>query len=383
MKRPADVSLFLRLLDDEERIEVVDSATIGRHLDNDLIVPGEAVADFHARLARAERGMLIASIADAPVRVNGRAISQPTGVAPGDVIEIGHSDVLLEQEGDSDPGFVWQLVARTGSSVARLDQEMLIGRGEDCDLVLADNHISRRHASIAVLSGAVWLRDLGSANGTYVNDERVHGACQLFHGDELRFDDADYQLLGEGGDLTPARPRGETQHRPLAHTPTSDRLETTEIADLSAHSAATGLIGSMDSSVGDIAGAYLVGMTKPIEGRVFRLRPGRIRIGRDVESDVWIDDESISLNHCELNLSVDGCSVTAHRTTNGTWLNGREVLTDELKDGDVLQCAGVQLGFREGGRASLPGSRSGFWIITGAAILLALAGILAWWLLFD
>lgn len=383
MKRPADVSLFLRLLDDEERIEVVDSATVGRHLDNDLIVPGEAVADFHARLARAERGMLIASIADAPVRVNGRAITQPTGVAPGDVIEIGHSDVLLEQEGDSDPGFVWQLVARAGSTVAKLDTEMLVGRGEDCDLVLADSHISRRHASIAVLSGAVWLRDLGSANGTYVNDERVHGACQLFHGDQLRFDDAEYQLLGEGGDLTPARPRGETQYRPLAPEPTSGRLETTEIADLSAHTAPERSPSSVASAVGEIAGAYLVGMSPPVEGRVFRLRPGRLRIGRDVDSDVWIDDESVSLNHCELNLSVDGCSVTAHRTTNGTWLNGREVLTDQLSDGDVLQCAGVQLGYREGGRTSLPGSRSGFWIITGAAILLALSALLIWWLFVD
>lgn len=365
---PADLVLSLRVLDDDERLAITDSATVGRHLDNDLIVAGEAVADFHARLARADRGLMIASIAESPVRVNGRAIEAPTGLAPGDVVEIGHSDLLVEQNGVSDPGFSWQLVADGGGSVVDVSNELLIGRGEDCDLVLADTHVSRRHASVAVVDGAVWLRDLASANGTYVNAQRIEGAVQLFHGDSLRFDTASFQLLGQGGDLTPARPHGETRHRPLALAETDARIETTELAQVDWKETAT---ATPEPAQDEIAGAYFVGLSAPIEGRVFRLRPGKSQIGRDVDCEIWIDESSISLQHCDVEVSADGAQVTAHRTTNGTWLNGDSVLTASLADGDVLQCAGVRLGYRAGAVESRRDRRIGFWAVIAVIVAVA------------
>jgi pSer/pThr/pTyr-binding forkhead associated (FHA) protein len=51
---------------------------------------------------------------------------------------------------------------------------VLVGRGEDCDVVLDDLSASRHHAAIAVLPGArPVLEDLGSANGTFVNGRRL------------------------------------------------------------------------------------------------------------------------------------------------------------------------------------------------------------------
>lgn len=371
---PAELTLFLRVLDDDERLAVTDSATVGRHLDNDLIVAGEAVADFHARLARADRGLMVASIAESPIRINGRTIERPTGVAPGDVIEIGHSDLLVEQSGESDPGFSWQLVGEGEGSVVDLGDELLIGRGDDCDLVLADTHVSRRHSSLSVVDGAVWLRDLASANGTFVNGERVEGACQLFHGDSLRFDTATFQFLGRGGDLTPARPHGETRHRPLAFAESEGRIETTEIAEVGWSTDAPRQLPVVPEDAA--AGAYLVGLSAPIEGRVFRLRPGRVQVGRDVDAEVWIDDSSVSLQHCEINVTADGCQVTANRTTNGTWLNGEAVLSATLSDGDVLQCAGVRLGYRDGAVAGRTGRRVGLWMVLAAVAALIAISVL-------
>lgn len=48
-----------------------------------------------------------------------------------------------------------------------------IGRGEDNDVVIADPSISRNHCEIHVASGAAVLRDLDSANGTYINGEPI------------------------------------------------------------------------------------------------------------------------------------------------------------------------------------------------------------------
>ena len=50
---------------------------------------------------------------------------------------------------------------------------LLIGRSSACQLVLADDTVSRRHAELRVEDGCWVLRDLGSSNGTWVNGRRV------------------------------------------------------------------------------------------------------------------------------------------------------------------------------------------------------------------
>ncbi len=50
---------------------------------------------------------------------------------------------------------------------------MRIGRAPECELVLKDNRVSRRHARLAARDGVLVLTDLGSTNGTRVNGNRV------------------------------------------------------------------------------------------------------------------------------------------------------------------------------------------------------------------
>ncbi len=47
-----------------------------------------------------------------------------------------------------------------------------IGRGSDCDVSIASPHLARRHAVVTVERGAVWLKDLRTTNGTYVDGVR-------------------------------------------------------------------------------------------------------------------------------------------------------------------------------------------------------------------
>jgi pSer/pThr/pTyr-binding forkhead associated (FHA) protein len=48
-----------------------------------------------------------------------------------------------------------------------------IGRSPECELVLHDSRVSRRHARLAARDGVLVLTDLGSTNGTMVNGHRV------------------------------------------------------------------------------------------------------------------------------------------------------------------------------------------------------------------
>ncbi len=70
-----------------------------------------------------------------------------------------------------------------------------VGRGGQNDLVLGgDAFASARHARIEVRGDGVWVQDLDSTNGTYVNGSRVAGAQRLGAGDVLRVGETDLRI---------------------------------------------------------------------------------------------------------------------------------------------------------------------------------------------
>ncbi|HEV3142507.1 MAG TPA: GGDEF domain-containing protein [Gemmataceae bacterium] len=78
------------------------------------------------------------------------------------------------------------------------DVELIIGRGEDTDIRIADNSISRRHARLVPMSRGIVVKDLGSTNGTFVNDEPIQGSRVLQDGDYLRIGNCIYRFLAGG-----------------------------------------------------------------------------------------------------------------------------------------------------------------------------------------
>jgi hypothetical protein len=72
---------------------------------------------------------------------------------------------------------------------------LTVGRGGQNDLVLnGDDFASARHARIEVRGDGVWVQDLDSTNGTFVNGSRVAGAQRLDHGDVLRVGETDLRV---------------------------------------------------------------------------------------------------------------------------------------------------------------------------------------------
>lgn len=64
--------------------------------------------------------------------------------------------------------------------------ENVIGRDDACAVVLDFTGVSRRHAKITVADGVSTLEDLGSKNGTWINDQRVTAPVSLADGDRIR-----------------------------------------------------------------------------------------------------------------------------------------------------------------------------------------------------
>jgi two-component system, cell cycle response regulator len=77
---------------------------------------------------------------------------------------------------------------------------VVIGRASKSDLRLDQDSVSRSHARIALEGGAATVSDLGSTNGTFVNDEPVQGARPLRNGDFIKIGRTIFKYL-EGGNI--------------------------------------------------------------------------------------------------------------------------------------------------------------------------------------
>ena len=74
----------------------------------------------------------------------------------------------------------------TGTKITLGDQPILIGRADDSTLVLTDDFASSRHARLTNRGGKWYVEDLGSTNGTYLDQQRVQGPLLLGPGQPIR-----------------------------------------------------------------------------------------------------------------------------------------------------------------------------------------------------
>lgn len=76
----------------------------------------------------------------------------------------------------------------------QIQQDILVGRHVGCDLVLQDAKISRKHAAFYIKDHTLWLEDLQSSNGTYVNEQKIEAPTQLTGGEKIQFADLVFHL---------------------------------------------------------------------------------------------------------------------------------------------------------------------------------------------
>lgn len=84
----------------------------------------------------------------------------------------------------------WKLQAITGEFTGQelnIERDMLVGRHQDADILLQSADISRRHAALLLKDQQLWVQDLNSSNGTFINDARIEQETELHDGDILQF----------------------------------------------------------------------------------------------------------------------------------------------------------------------------------------------------
>ena len=75
-------------------------------------------------------------------------------------------------------------------------EEISLGRSGQCDVVITeDMAVSRVHASMVIIGETASIRDLGSANGVFVNDKRIISIAMLYSGDEVRIGTTSFVMV--------------------------------------------------------------------------------------------------------------------------------------------------------------------------------------------
>ncbi|GAB3741597.1 hypothetical protein GCM10028794_27490 [Silanimonas algicola] len=92
---------------------------------------------------------------------------------------------------------------------------MTIGRSAECDIAIPVEEISRRHAMVKPGPSGLEVEDLGSSNGTFINNKRVQ-VGHLSPGDELRLDQVRLILVAPGLEIQQVQQKGAVSAEPAA-----------------------------------------------------------------------------------------------------------------------------------------------------------------------
>jgi hypothetical protein len=135
----------------------------------------EAASELEAVMtqAAAERGWRLEGPVSVTIEFGGGAVSTVTiaaSVEPGEAAPWAHLDLA------------------TTSIPVRFNRS-IIGRSGSSDIHLSSDEVSRHHALLWREAGVIWLADLGSSNGTFVNGQRIDDVIDILDGD----------LIGCGG----------------------------------------------------------------------------------------------------------------------------------------------------------------------------------------
>jgi hypothetical protein len=111
-----------------------------------------------------DRGVPVPIASNGPPKAGGeRSSSQPNPIT-----------VMIHADGAAKPRAMY------------LATNTVVGRGAECDLRVDDTFVSQEHARIFGKDGSWYVEDLGSTNGTFVNEQRLAAPAMLTTGDRIR-----------------------------------------------------------------------------------------------------------------------------------------------------------------------------------------------------
>jgi ABC-type multidrug transport system ATPase subunit/predicted component of type VI protein secretion system len=171
--------------------------TVGRATDNDIVVPSKIFSRHHLTLEKVGDGYQAVPNPEAgnPLLFEGRPLQQNRLLQAGDLLRVGGSDpgVMVTMTYQST-----QAAMQANSHAQDIDfagkERISIGRDKTNDIVVDSPNVSRYHALIERVGQRFRIKDLQSANGTFVNSAKISGDVWLKPDDNIRIGSYRFQV---------------------------------------------------------------------------------------------------------------------------------------------------------------------------------------------
>ncbi len=217
-----------------------------------------------------------------------------------------------------------------------LKDEILIGRGADCDLTLEHQEISRVHARLARVGEAIELTDLGSSNGTFVDGQPLlaNNPAALSVGKSVEIGGFTLRLHVSGVEATSIAEERPAQRGEIFH----------------------------------LRYRYASG-----EWQTYVLPDGDTTIGRGEDNSLSLDDDEISRYHAVLTFAANKLLLTDLGSTNGTFIDGVQLTPHQkypLKIGQFVVMGDLTLYVEAPETVGVMHSASGTMVMPGEAFAL-------------
>jgi pSer/pThr/pTyr-binding forkhead associated (FHA) protein len=392
-------------LDDQQFPLKAGVTRIGAGADADVVVPGYSTIPVEALIDGGKTPTIRRAIEDAHVLVNGVLLgAEPTPLVHGDKVEIAGLELIYADDskggatqfvsaseiaalaGAKRAGAARATSASGGRVVSLVDGKeyhvpgggLVFGRDAACDVVVPQAEVSRRHAEIVPAENGYLVKDT-SANGIFVNGERVDGSKLLSRSDVVRIGSEEFRFYA---DVMPAKPTPPTAPAvpPAPAIPAKPRTPEPALAMADAPQSPDSfggldLITPTDTPIVPAASvpatpppppappaaqkpaapvpapaaptapspkredprpvlAVLEALNEgPSKGRKYEIRSPLAHIGRGAHNDVPLNDESVSDSHAKLQRRDDAWYVVDMESTNGTYVGGSRITGERRIEG--------------------------------------------------
>jgi ABC-type multidrug transport system ATPase subunit/pSer/pThr/pTyr-binding forkhead associated (FHA) protein len=225
--------------------------------------------------------------------------------------------------------------------------ETIIGREEDAQIVIYNPAVSRHHVRLTYQAGHYFIEDLGSANGTFVNGQRLAGSQALNPGDRIALGETTVlELEALGAPVPPWQPaQTVVDQSPLpapagahprpGHAPGQSDIPATQIFDNKEN-----LFGQQQSP------PQLIVSVAGSGSQTYALIKAFVTIGREEGNDILIPSNIVSRHHASLEKTDQGYRLIVQPgNTNETYLDGQLVTTPRRLQHSNL----IRIGSQEAG----------------------------------
>jgi pSer/pThr/pTyr-binding forkhead associated (FHA) protein len=215
------------------------------------------------------------------------------------------------------------------TTVASVQDEITIGRGEDNTVCLNERNVSRKHARLRQSNGGIHVEDLKSYNGVRVNGKRIEQDAVIHEGDKVTV--GDFVLEVKVADVADTDVLMDPT-KPVSSPPTAEQA--TVVVEAPAPPI---------SKPPPIRPYRLVLLTGSDKGKEFEVVHPISRVGRESSLEICLPHKSISREHAEIIYVEDQIRILDLGSANGMRVNRRACAESLLQPGDLVDLGQLRL----------------------------------------